>query len=817
MQPRLLLFILLLITSISHAQTSLSGRLVDLTTAQPVGFGSIALYRTADSVATTGAISDSSGYFTLTGLRAGTYRLRTFFVGYQPLQLDSITIERGKNRNLGALLLEADSRLLNEVNVTGQRANVQIKVDRQTFRAAQFQSAVGGTATDLLRNLPGISVTAEGDVTQRGNTGFLVLLNGKPVQANLGTLLNQLPANTVESIEVITTPSARFDPDGKAGIIAITTKRGADTGFSVLLNTQGGLPSLNAFGNTVKPVRYGPDLTLNYRTNRWDWTLSMAYIRNDIAGRREGEVSTTIDDHHTFFPSVGERRFNRQTFTNRLAVAFTPNKTNSWTAGLYYSNRTEDRVADLFYTNRRMALSTGQILSTFSYFNTNLVRKGGQFLTASLDYTHTFASKATLSAGGFYEYDYIDGFTRNLNVSRPGAQDTIQYTLSTTKRPIQNGRFTLDAVLPLAGGKLETGYQYRTQQDNGDYRYQNQDGTGQPLLLIQTFTGTIPISSQIHSVYAQYGAKTQRWDYSAGLRFEHSDRRVQVRPRNQTYNLTLNNLFPSANVLFKPNANWQFRAGYSRRVQRTSNLALNPLPEREHSETLEQGDPNLLPEFVSLSELSAVWTIGRSSLIATLYHQNIRNIVNRVNNVYADTILNRIYTNAGRAQRLGLELTADLILTNRWKLFMGGTLYRYTIDGQLFQNDVIFANASWVYSVNANTTVQLPNAISVQATVNYLSQRITAQGEDSRFLIPSLSVKKSFLNSRLSVMAQWQNIELGFLPTNEQRITTRGRDFFTTTNYILEKDILLLNLSYSVRQRSKTAKLPTSEVGDKEF
>lgn len=209
--------------------------------------------------------------------------------------------------------------------------------------------------------------------------------------------------------------------------------------------------------------------------------------------------------------------------------------------------------------------------------------------------------------------------------------------------------------------------------------------------------------------------------------------------------------------------------------------------------------------------------VGRSTLLATAYYQGIQNVINRVNRVYADTILSRIFTNAGLAKRLGVELATDLKLTKNWKLYAGGTVYRYTQQGQLFQNTVLFDRAAWVYSVNLNTTVQVTPTLSVQGTVNYLSRRITAQGEDSRFLTPNLSVKKSMLNNRLTLLAQWQNIGLGVLPANEQRITTYGADFYTTTNYIQEKDIFLLNISYSFRQLSKRAKLPGNEYGDKEF
>lgn len=797
----------------AHAQ--ISGLVLDKSTSQPVPFVSVALYTTTDSVALGGAITDTTGRYLIPNFKPGRYTIRTFYAGYKPTATE-VAVERGRATEVGTLMIEVESKLLDEVRVTGQRAEVLMKADRQTYRAAQFQSAAGGTATDVLRNLPGLTINAEGDVSLRGANGFLVLLNGKPVQANLGTLLNQLPANTIESIEVITTPNARYDPDGKAGIIAIVTRVGADTGWSALVNGLVGLPSVGDFNNAHKPQRHALDGTLNYRSKLWDFTLSSAYIRNDIAGRRVGDVSTVIGNRRTHFPSEGERSFDRNTFTNRLAVAFVPNKFNAWNLGLYQSHRTEDRLADIFYNNTTTNV-TGQVIGRTSYFNSNLVRKKGEFYTANLDYTHTYENKATLSAGALYEYDKISGFTKNRNLNKSDYRDTLQYTLTTTDRPIQNFRANLDGSLPVWGGKLEAGYQYRYQEDQGDYRYSEQYGNRMPLVAIPQFSGLIVITNRIHSVYTQFTAAKPKLDYTLGLRYEYAVRDLVNTTKNQTYDLTLNNLFPSFNVLYKPQEGLAWRAGFSRRVQRNNNFALNPLPEREHSETLEQGDPTLRPEFVNLAEVGVSKSLGNSTLLATAYYQGIQNVVNRVNNVYADTILNRIFTNAGLAKRVGVELAADLKLTKAWKMYVGGTVYRYSQEGQLFEGTLDFNRNAWVYSVNANTTVQIAPSLSLQATINYLSRRITAQGEDSRFLTPNLSLKKTLLNNRLTILAQWQNIGLGFLPTNEQRITTRGQNFFTTTNYIQEKDIFLINLSYSLRQLSKRAKLPGNEFGDKEF
>jgi hypothetical protein len=492
----------------------------------------------------------------LADLKAGEYVLKLAFVGYKSVRLGPVQIGRGQTTDLGTVALEAGAQLLEAITVTGQRADLLVKPDRQTYRAGQFLSATGGTATDVLKNLPGISVDAEGEVNLRGANGFLVLLNGKPVQANLGTLLNQLPANSIERIEVITTPSARYDPDGKAGIIAITTKKGTETGLSVLVNAMGGLPSLGDFGNARKPVRYGSDLTLNYRGNRWDLSLSTSYLRNDIAGRRVGDVSTTRGNRYTRFPSEGERSFDRYTFTNRLAVAYTPNARNAWSAGLYQSIRTEYRLADITYDNLTTDLRTGQVLGRSTYFNSNLVKKRGQFYTGTLDYTHTFASKATLTAGVLAEYDYFDGFTSNRNLNRTDYRDTLQYSLTTTERPLTNLRASLDFVKPLKTGRLEAGYVYRNQQDDGEFVYREKSGNFTPLVVIPAFTGGIRVGNQIHGWYTQYVFKAKRWDGTAGLRYEHAGRTVRLTPQNQRFDLTLDNLFPTVSVLYKASTDW---------------------------------------------------------------------------------------------------------------------------------------------------------------------------------------------------------------------------------------------------------------------
>jgi outer membrane receptor protein involved in Fe transport len=242
---------------------------------------------------------------------------------------------------------------------------------------------------------------------------------------------------------------------------------------------------------------------------------------------------------------------------------------------------------------------------------------------------------------------------------------------------------------------------------------------------------------------------------------------------------------------------------------------MTPFPEREHNETLEQGDAELLPELTDLVELGLVGNFGDNSVFATAYYRRTRDVINRVNTVYNDTILNRIYTNVGDASAVGLELGLTVFPVSDWRIYLGGNVYNYGIEGEVFGDRVDVSN--WVYSLSATSDVRIPDWVDVQLGINYLGERVTAQGRDSRFFNPYLNLRRAFAEQRLTLSLQWQNISLGLWDANEQRITTERPDFFTTTNYLYETDILRLGISYQLTARKRAVAGPRSEFGEEEF
>lgn len=818
MKKNLLTALLLFNCLFLFAQTAtIKGRIIDGRTHQPIEYASAAVFRATDSSLVAGAVSKANGTFELNNLPAGRYRLKIAFIGYQNFLKTDIQLNNGQRPDVGDIVLQAASRTLNEVSVKSQQANTINKIDKQVYRAGQFETAKGGSAIDVIKNLPSVSVNGEGNISMRGSESFMVLINGKPVITDAQTVLSQMPANTVENIEVVTSPSAKYDPDGRGGILNIITKKGATDGFTLALNAQGGLPSTKDYGNTREPLRFGGDATLNYRKSKWDVSVGGNYNRNDNAGFREGDVFTRNSGSGTItrFPSAGERSFKKYNYAGRATVNFTADAANSFSGGLFLGQRYQDRVADLIYHNTTSTLNNNALIKSSTYYNSNLQTKEGSFTLANFDYTHTFRDKSTLTASTVYEHADLYGSTKNRNLHYPNTADTIQYVYNPYKRPISGYRFKLDHSKPLGKGKLESGYQLRYDTQDGQFDYLVTPPASQPDA--NKFQGSLHAKNAINSVYTQYSGKNGKWEYNAGLRYEYATRTVDLSYDPNQHQLNLSNLFPSALLQYNLSGNWKLKADYSKRINRTTNLELNPIPEREHSETLEEGDPDLLPEFIDQVELGINHTFKAGSFFATAYYQHIQNPIQRLNSVYADTILNRVYTNAGAAKQLGIELGTNLQLTKWWSLYVGANAFNYHISGniQILNQPVSVSNQRWAYTFNANTTFQLAKTWSAQANVNYLSKRPTAQGEDSQYFIPNTSIRKTFMNGRLATSLLWQNI--GIFNAAKQRITTSGADFYTTTNYIYETNILLINISFNLNRFTSKLKLPNSELNDREF
>lgn len=707
---------------------------------------------------------------------------------------------------------------LSEIVVKGKKPPVAFKLDRQVFKASEFATAANGTATDLIKNLPSVSVNGQGEINVRGSASFQVLINGRPTQADPAFVLSQIPASSIESIEMISTPGAAFDADGKAGIMNIITKTAPEQGLMVQSNVMIGAPPIQDFDNQRyrSPQRHAIDLSIGYQKGGWDFSTGFNYLRNDMAGYREGDVNTTFNNIFTSFPSNGERSYKRYHYGARFAAGYQVNMNHRIEGSAFLGNRFQSRVADLVYENSRMDLLTGQT-SRFTYFNENTAQKEGLFSLASIGSNHKISNSTSLAFSLQYEGADLEGLTTNKNLSYPIPNTLYQETINPSTNPLQAYRFKTDLTNKKGNRAWQAGYQFRHDNQRGDFVYKYRDLGQTEFTIDPAFTSKVNVTNQIHAGYVQYSNVYGKPSYQAGLRAEYMLRDLDIVSTNEKTSLPLWNLFPSYLLKYQIARRTSIKHSYTRRIKRTNNFELNPFPEREHSETLEQGDPELLPELTGIWELGLEQKFSKGSFTATFYHQRVKNPIQRVNKVYNDTILLRIFTNAGAARQTGLETYFNYRIGKVWQMTVGGNVYKYDIEGELFNGDVAFSNGSWVYSINTNQNFTLPSNWQIQFSVNYLSLRATAQGEDGAFFTPNLSVKKTTNDNRWGFQLQWMYIDAGLGISNRQRITTFGSDFYSTTNYIYEPDQIQFSLSFNLARKNRKINLPESEMVEKEF
>ena len=796
----------------------ISGFVLDSQNKAPIEYATIVIKKGTEVL--DGTISKKDGSFEIIINPKSNYIIDISFLGYETQSIDSFEIEKGNMIALGEILLQPTQTQLEEVVLNSNISSIQSKIDRQVYAASEFSIAKGGNASDLIRNIPSISINAIGEISVRGSSGFVVLLNDKPIQSDVQSLLNQIPANSIKNVQVITAPSAKYDAEGKAGIINILTLKNTFEGDYFQVNTLLGAPSIQDYENAESAQRFGADITYNTVREKWNLSTGFSFQRNDISGRREGDVYTIIGDKYTRFPSSGERSFDEVNYSGRLTADYQMSENDLISLGLFAGKRTKDRTADILYYANYAIIS--DIKYEFQYYNENLRIRKSDFVLGSLDYEHNFENKAELTSSILYEYTLLGGPTTNRNLGHPDNSIIYQDEYNTNDNPLYGLRINLDYKFkPLSIGTLEMGYQYRNLDHTGDFVYERKNNATQIFELIPDFSSEVNLKRSIHAGYLQFNGSFEKWVFAMGLRLENMERELNLKDKtgflDEDYSLGFTKLFPSASLNYEVNENTNIKLAYSKRIERTTTFKMNPFPEREHSETLEQGDPNLHPELIDQVEVGFNFKNNNGdSFFSNIYYRNVNNLINRVNTIYNDTILNRIYSNVGNAKAFGGELGTEFTVAKKLKTFASFNLYNYQIDGEFDKSPI--SSKGTIFSLNLNSTYSFSGNTFAQFNYNYLSNRITAQGQDSRFYSPNLTLTKRFWNNQLTASLQWKNMDMGLMNTNEQRITTSRPDkFYTTTNYVYEVDMILFSLSYNFNNRNNTAKFIDSEFGKREF
>jgi len=782
---------------------SISGTIQDEKTGEAIPFANVSLWK-KDSTVFQGTLSDPLGKFNFKKIPGNIAYVKVQALNYQSFN-QSINV----SNVLLDIRLKPENTFLNEVVVKGERVSNSMQIDRQIFNAGQFQNSANGTGLDLIQRLPSVTVNVEGNIALRGSTGFVLLVDGKPSSRTPAEVLAQLPANLIDQVEVLTSPSAKYDADGKAGMINIITKKDSKIGTSW---------SGNLMNGGTNPLRWGSDLMWTYAEKKWNIFAAADYRRFDIEGFRVGEIRTIYRDTLTYMPSKGIRDYRDFQYSIRAGGSFYPNATDALNWSAYLGEKQTDRMANLHYQD---FIQTGNSLPLFSnqfksplkeFYNQNLFVRSGKFQTFTADYSHVYANKSKLSALALYEYSELGGPLNNYDTYE-GSNKLLLWERSTETSPLTALRFQLDYSLPLANNKkLEMGYHIRQIQHDGNFLFERLNPANQQWNSDPNFSDQMNLSQKIHAPYIQWSGVKNLFTYGIGLRSEMLSRQLtHLAEPNKIYALDQIYLFPSFQGQWKLSETHSLRLAYSRRIERPTTKLMSPFKNHRHAETIENGDPNLLPEIADVFETGFSKTYANISFTATAYVNILQDKVFRVNEIYSRTILGRTYTNAGNSQSTGMELTTEIKASKKWKIYLSGNLFQFDVRGKF--NGIETTQNSFNYNFNGNTVFDISTRLRFAWDFNYLSKTVTTQGMDSELLLSNASLKYTLWQNKGSLTFQAQNI----FNSNIQTIQTQTPDFYSSTDYRKWDRVFLISLGFRINDRGQKVKSTKTDYGEKDF
>jgi outer membrane receptor protein involved in Fe transport len=844
-QSFLFLSLFLISIGVFAQKAELSGVVTEINSGEKVPFATISVFKSDFSELVKGAVSDDLGKFSVNALNVGNYRAVVSFIGFKPDTTAVITITSYKNQYaLGEIGIAPSTVEIDDVEVRGTMSTTTRKIDRQTYRAADFETAKGGTAVDVLNKLPSVSVGPDGDVSVRGTTEFMVYLNGKPTQMEASVLLNQIAANSIENIEVITVPTARFDAQGKGGIVNITTKKSGSDGLSI---SASGMAGGASWGNVTDKYsgfemndnRLSTGINLVYRKKSTSLYGGFNLNNRNINGSRTGDARLLqTDGSYYHMVASGERP---EWFKNLSANAggdFSLSENTTLSTSYFFGNRKEGRSAFYVYNNFFGDIDKnpipGKDPQNHWIYNPNTDERRGIFHTGNVDLTTKFDNNSQLAVSALFEHSALSRELDNQDFAFNQPQDKVEELLTqfheTDNAPLNGYRLTIDYDKDFDNGhKLGLGFQPSFVKQEGTFRYDTLNVSSGLWGSYDQLNNDIDLSRAIYAAFADYSAQWGKLNAVAGLRLEYIDQTLTVsnteyftifdRPAEPVFDTRKLDFFPTIHLKYSLNDNNAFIFAGSRRINRPPTKNMAPFLYRRHYEVYEVGDPELKPEYLTNFELSLDKKIGKQGITLTGFYRGTNNAVFRVNTVYeAEQVLIRSYTNSGNVQALGAELNTNWVAGNFAKFFLGGSLYNFKVQGDVFGYKENNQSTNW--SLKGNVNLLLTKTLKFTVDFDFKSATVTTQGGNEQFFMTN-----SALNYSPEKLSGWDfGVKLlDFLSTNIESLYTRAYDvagnqiFYQEVEYDRFGPIFEISATYTLNMNGKSAKKADSTFGKEQF
>lgn len=831
--------LLLAFFNLSFAQKNITveGTVVEQDSKIPLEYATITFKTKPDNKIVEGGITDGNGNFKVE-LPAGTYDISVEYISYKTKNYFDKSIS--EDINLGTVALALDIESLNEVEVVAERTTVEIKLDKKVYNIGKDLTTAGGTVSDALNNVPSVTVDIEGAISLRGNENVRILINGKPsALAGFGdtNILSQLPAEAIERVEVITSPSARYDAEGTAGILNIILRQKETLGFNGSVNLTAG-----------NPDNFGLSANLNYRTEKynlfsnfgWRYFDAPRNSFNDVTYFDRIDGGTTIEPEYRRIRETQEvERLNRN-YNASLGMEYFLDESSSITGSIFYRLGSDADTS----INESERFNNGSIVE--ETLRKEKETEQDDSYQISVNYVKRFGddSDHKLTADFQYENDAEDGFTflnEDYIVTDQLDPEPFQIEQEFTEEKQKEYLIQADYVLPIGEfSRFEAGFRSNLKNQITDYQLEQEDIDTGNMVINDTISNIFDYDENVTAVYSQYGTKFGKFSFLLGLRLENTQLKGKIDSRltdeelveafgfpiDTDFDNNYLGLFPTVNLIYNlsgsdSDSEESITLGYNRRINRPRGWFVNPFPSRSSRTNVFQGNPNLDPAFSSTFDLGYLKRWDKFTLTSSIYYQHETDSFERVEeNTGQQTtdgidIIRTIPINLSSNKRTGAEL-GMLYSPAKWlRLNSSFNFFQFETEGEFNGVDYSAKNTSWFARFSSKVT--LPGKIDWQTNANYRGAQQDAQSDTDGIMSIDLAFSKEVFDNNLTV-----SLNVRDLLNSRKRQATTTTDFFErySENQWRQRQInlsLIYRFNQQLKKREGSGRQNGGGNGDDDF
>lgn len=760
----------------THEKYIVSGIVIAKNTGQYLHYATVRLESFTNQKLVTGIATDEKGQFNLEVKEEGNYMLSISFLGFDTYGKEIIFNNTNRSYNLGTIELVPDDNLIDDVVIEANQNSIEYKIDKKVIHVSDQYSAISGSAVDVLENVPSIQVDIEGNVSLRGNSNFTVLIDDRPTVLDANDALQQFPASMIQDIEIITNPSAKFDPEGTAGIINIITKKRSLRGLSGIINANIGLDE-----------KYGGNFLLNYRTEKFNFFIGGDYRNANYPGNTHEERRTIVDDETYYLNSVGTYNRSRNRLSSRAGIEFFPNEKHSIKISTRLGSRSMKSSSFAEYEDWNTVIADKLL-----YESESTSERGGNFYSFNGDYTAIFKSKDhKLDIQTMYYMREGDEESINKLINKEAYISDGQRSIE--KGPAMGFRYQINYKQAFSKFiKMELGAQgrYRDSEEINEVYYYNVETEDYEIQL--PFSHDVSYFRNIHAAYAIGSGETSKIGYQLGFRSEYTFRTITLDDTEESFNINRWDYFPTAHMSYKLSDNDQLMASYSRRIDRPRGWYLEPFYTWSDSYNVRIGKPGLKPEYINAFELSYHKKFGKNAFSAEIYYRSTENNIERVRSVYSETVTLHTFANVGTDYSVGTELMLNLTPVKWWDISLTGNLYDYRVVGEL--NDINFDKHSLTWSARMNNIFKFGKNTRIQLNPSYRGPEEEAQEREEGFFMLHAAIRQGFFENKMNLTLQLRDL----LATGKHESTIDEQNFYTYRYRTHKAPMLILNLTWKI-------------------